>query len=56
MDGPGAQGGGIGCVPGIKPVVTGHFKIPLRDMLDEEFYEINGRDGLLDKTLSLCLL
>ena len=40
-------------MPGIKPVVTGHFKIPLRDMLDEEFYEINGRDGLLDKNIVL---
>lgn len=40
-------------MPCIKPIVTGHFKIPLRDMLDEEFYEINGRDGLLDKNIVL---
>ena len=53
MDSPASGGGVIGCVPGIKPIVTGHFKIPLRDMLDEEFYEINGRDGLLDKNIVL---
>ena len=40
-------------MPCIKPIVTGHFKIPHRDMLDEEFYEINGRDGLLDKNIVL---
>lgn len=53
MDSPASGGGVIGSVPGIKPIVTGHFKIPLRDMLDEEFYEINGRDGLLDKNIVL---
>ena len=40
-------------MPGIKPIVTGHFKIPLRDMLDEGLYEVNGRDGLLDKNIVL---
>lgn len=53
MDSPASGGGVIGSVPCIKPIVTGHFKIPLRDMLDEEFYEINGRDGLLDKNIVL---
>ena len=53
MDSPASGGGAIGSVPCIKPIVTGHFKIPLRDMLDEEFYEINGRDGLLDKNIVL---
>lgn len=53
MDSPTSGGGVIGSVPCIKPIVTGHFKIPLRDMLDEEFYEINGRDGLLDKNIVL---
>lgn len=53
MDSP-ASGGGVICsVPGIKPIVTGHFKIPFRDMLDEEFYETNGRDCLLNKNIVL---
>lgn len=56
MDGPGAQGGTACPVPGIKSIVAGHLEVPFWDMLDEELYEINGRDGLLDKTLSLCLL
>ena len=38
-------------MPGIKPVVTCHLKIPFWDMLDEELYEIDGRDGLLDKNI-----
>lgn len=53
MDSPAARGGVVRPVPGIKPIVAGHLKIPFRDMLDEEFYEINGRDGFLDKGIVL---
>lgn len=53
MDGPGAQGGTACPVPGIKSIVAGHLEVPFWDMLDEELYEINGRDGLLDKNIVL---
>ncbi len=38
-------------VPGIKAVIPGHLKILLRDMLDQEFDEINSRQGLPDKRI-----
>ena len=53
MDSPASGGGVIGSVPCIKPIVTGHFKIPLRDMLDQELYEVNNRDSLLYKGIVL---
>ncbi len=40
-------------MPGIKSIVAGHLEVPFWDMLDEELYEINGRDGLLDKNIIL---
>ena len=53
LDGP-AAGGGVGHpVPCIKPVVARHFKIPFRDMLDQELYEVNNRDSLLYKGIVL---
>ena len=53
MDGPAARGGVIRPVPGIKPIVACHLEVPFRDMLDEELYGVNGRDGLLDKNIVL---
>ena len=40
-------------MPGIKPIVACHLEVPFRDMLDEELYGVNGRDGLLDKNIVL---
>ena len=53
MDGPAARGGVIRPVPGIKLIVACHLEVPFRDMLDEGLYEVNGRDGLLDKNIVL---
>lgn len=53
MDGPAARGGVTYPVSGIKPIVACHFKIPFRDMLDQELYEVNGRDSLLHKDIVL---
>lgn len=36
---------------GIKPIIAGHFKIPFRDMLYQEFNEVDGGDSLLDKDI-----
>lgn len=49
MDGPAARGRVSGPVSGIKPIITCHLEIPFRDVLDEELYEVDGRDGLLHK-------
>lgn len=53
MDGPAAGGGVISPVPCIKPIVACHLEIPFRDMLDQELYEVNSRDGLLHKDIIL---
>ncbi len=53
MDGPATRRRVTYPVSGIKPIVAGHFKIPFRDMLNQELYEVNGRDGLLDKDIVL---
>ena len=36
-------------VPGIKPIVPGHLEILFRDMLSEQFNEVNGRKGPLNE-------
>lgn len=38
-------------VPGIKPIVSGHFEIFFRDVLNQQFNESNGREGLFDKRI-----
>lgn len=52
-DGPAARGGVSHPVPCIKPIVARHFKIPFRDMLDQELYEVNNRDSLVHKDIVL---
>ena len=34
--------------PGIKPAITNHFKVLFRDMLNQAFDEIHGRDGFFN--------
>ena len=51
MDSPAARGRVISPVAGIKPIIAGHLEVPFRDMLDQELYEVDGRDGLLDKDI-----
>ena len=51
MDSPAARGRAGSPVSGIKPIIAGHFKIPFRDMLDQELYEVDGRDVFLDKNI-----
>lgn len=53
MNGPAAGGRVPHPVPCIKPIVACHFKILFRDMLDQEFYEVNNRDSLLHKNIVL---
>ena len=43
-------------MPCIKPIVACHLKIPFRDMLDQELYEVNNRDSLLCKDIVLMLV
>lgn len=38
-------------VPGIKAIIPGHFKILLRDMLDQEFDEVNSGQCFPDKRI-----
>lgn len=38
-------------MPGIKPVISGHFEMFFRDMLNQEFDEINGRKGSYHKRI-----
>ena len=47
MDGSAVGRGVIRPVPCIKPIVACHLKIPFRDMLDQELYEVDGRDRFL---------
>ena len=51
MDSPAARGGVTCPVSGIKPIITRHLKIVFRDMLYEEFDEVDGREGLADKDI-----
>lgn len=53
MDGSTVGRGVIRPVPCIKSIVACHLKIRFRDMLDQELYEVDGRDGLLDKNIVL---
>lgn len=53
MDSPAARGRVSSPTAGIKPVVACHLKVPFGDMLDEEFDEVNGRDGLLNEHIVL---
>ena len=56
MDGSTVRRGVIRPVPCIKPIVACHLKIPFRDMLNQELYEVDGRIVFCTKTLSSCLL
>ncbi len=38
-------------VPGIETIVTSHFKVFFRDVLDQEFYKIYGRKCLFYKSI-----
>lgn len=38
-------------VSGIKTVIPGHFKILFGDMLDKQFYKVNGRKVFSDKSV-----
>lgn len=43
-------------VPGIKTVVAGHLEMLFRDMLNQQFNEINGRKSPLDKGVVFMLI
>ena len=43
-------------VPGIKPIVSGHLEILIRDMLNKQFNEINGRKGPLNEGVIFVLI
>ena len=43
-------------VSGIKPIVPGHLEILFRDMLNEQFNEINGRKGPLNERVVFMLI
>ena len=43
-------------VPGIKPIVPGHLEILIRDMLNEQLNEINGRKGPLNERVIFVLI
>jgi hypothetical protein len=38
-------------VSGIKAVIPGHLEIFFGDMLDKQFYKVNGRKGFFDKSV-----
>ena len=38
-------------VSGIKAIIPGHLEIFFGDMLDKQFYKVNGRKGFFDKSV-----
>ena len=43
-------------VSGIKPIVPGHLEILIRDMLNKQFNEINGRKSPLNERIVFMLI